>query len=72
MICFKEKRENEGHHINHDDDDDGMDGGDEAVVKRWAKVTILTVEMRRAGDLGWYEYQDMKVIDGSVVRLWRK
>jgi len=73
IICLTEEIENEGDHINHDhdhDDDNGMDGGDEAVVKRWAKATTLTVEMRRAGDLGWYEYQDIRVIDGSVVRLW--
>ncbi|KAL2939806.1 Serine/threonine-protein kinase WNK1 [Bienertia sinuspersici] len=69
---------------NHDDhDDDEMDGGDLdldhdhddvdegvcedecMVIKRWGS-TGSTV------DFGWYNYQDRKVIDGSVVRLWEE
>ncbi|EYU25818.1 hypothetical protein ABFS82_10G078700 [Erythranthe guttata] len=29
-----------------------------------------TMVVMRMGDLGWYRWQDMTVLDGSVVRLW--
>lgn len=78
FTVFEEDREND----QEDDDDnhhDEMDGQDEVeeeknewvVIKRWGSSSELTVEMR-GGDFGWYSYQNRKVIDGSVVRLWRE
>lgn len=65
----EEEREND----DDDGDDDEMEGGDEAVVKRWATGRRLTVEIAsRDFGLEWYGYQHRGVIDGSVVRLWEE
>jgi hypothetical protein len=37
----------------------------EEVSVKWEGMVI-----RRRGDLGWYSYQDMAALNGSVVRLW--
>ena len=68
-----------------DDDDEGIDGEMEAVLRRTSSAperrraaTALAVApweeremaVRRRGDLGWYRHLDMAALDGSVVRLW--
>ncbi|XP_021756693.1 uncharacterized protein LOC110721803 [Chenopodium quinoa] len=76
FTVFCEERENDE---NEDGEVDGGDYNDDdevdeeknewVMIKRWGSSSELTVEMR-GGDLGWYSYQNRKVIDGSVVRLW--
>ncbi|XP_051148639.1 uncharacterized protein LOC127263577 [Andrographis paniculata] len=42
----------------------------EDLAARWCDDwERWTVEMRK-GDLGWYTCQDLRMLDGSVVRLW--
>ncbi|KAG5596185.1 hypothetical protein H5410_037417 [Solanum commersonii] len=51
-----------------DDDDDDQEGEEDHGVEwfeNWEKLLKL-----RNGEMGWYCYQDMKVINGSIVRLW--
>ncbi|GAB4853669.1 hypothetical protein Ancab_017859 [Ancistrocladus abbreviatus] len=53
----------------------GSGGG--MVVRRWERdqeceVVNMMMKKVRMGDMGWYKYQDLKVLDGSVVRLWEK
>ncbi|XP_021750250.1 uncharacterized protein LOC110715940 [Chenopodium quinoa] len=81
FTVFYEERENDegknddgemdGGDYNDDDDEevDEMKNNEWVMIKRWGSSSELTVEMR-GGDLGWYSYQNRKVIDGSVVRLW--
>ncbi|KAH0650612.1 hypothetical protein KY285_030706 [Solanum tuberosum] len=48
-----------------DDDEEGEDddhNGVEWFENNWEKL--------RKGEMGWYCYQDMKVINGNIVRLW--
>ncbi|XP_009608776.1 uncharacterized protein LOC107790985 [Nicotiana tabacum] len=48
--------------------EEGEDGGVELskeLFENWESA----VKMRK-GEMEWYSYQDMRVIDGSVVRLW--
>ncbi|CAO2823142.1 unnamed protein product [Amaranthus hypochondriacus] len=68
------ERENEEEEM-----DDEINGGDEVedkstgfMMKRWNSSPELTVEMRRGDVLRWYSFQNRKVIDGSVVRLWEE
>lgn len=37
----------------------------EEMEVKWEDMVV-----RRRGDLGWYSFQDMAVLNGSVVRLW--
>lgn len=37
----------------------------EEAEAKWESMVL-----RRRGDLGWYCYQDMAALNGSVVRLW--
>ncbi|PUZ70830.1 hypothetical protein GQ55_2G266800 [Panicum hallii var. hallii] len=68
-----------------EDDDNGVDGEVEAVLRRTASAperrraaTALAaapweereMAVRRRGDLGWYRHLDMAALDGSVVRVW--
>lgn len=49
-------------------------GHREVEVVSWEReemeVNWEDMVVRRRGDLGWYSYQDMAVLNGSVVRLW--
>ncbi|KAL3332459.1 hypothetical protein AABB24_032835, partial [Solanum stoloniferum] len=45
-----------------DDEEGEEDHGVEWFENNWEKL--------RKGEMGWYCYQDMKVINGSIVRLW--
>ncbi|OEL31620.1 hypothetical protein BAE44_0007361 [Dichanthelium oligosanthes] len=69
-----------------DEDDDGVDGEVDKVLRRTASAPERRREtvalaaaapweeremaVRRRGDLGWYRHLDMAALDGSVVRLW--
>ncbi|CAI9766608.1 unnamed protein product [Fraxinus pennsylvanica] len=52
---------------------EGGDNGGEAVVNEkrgrwcddWERMMIV-----KMGDMGWYQYLDLTVLDGNVVRLW--
>lgn len=48
--------------------------GHREVEVSWEReeVEVIWEDMvvRRRGDLGWYSYQDMAVLNGNVVRLW--
>ncbi|CAA2965612.1 Hypothetical predicted protein [Olea europaea subsp. europaea] len=52
---------------------EGGDHGGEPVVTEkmgrwcddWERMMIV-----KMGNMGWYQYQDLTVLDGSVVRLW--
>ncbi|XP_019193174.1 PREDICTED: uncharacterized protein LOC109187442 [Ipomoea nil] len=44
-------------------------GGGEVLVKDWYGCWERVMETRM-GEMGWYRYQDITVIDGNVVRLW--
>ncbi|KAL6496448.1 hypothetical protein OROGR_029706 [Orobanche gracilis] len=56
-----------------DDDSDGVCNGGEGAERaklgwrccEWERTMVV-----RMGDLGWHRYQDLTVLDGSVVRLW--
>ncbi|CAK9159243.1 unnamed protein product [Ilex paraguariensis] len=65
-------------YYNEDDDEftsneeevDNRDGeGVEVVAKEWCDGWDRVLRMRN-GDMGWYRYQDLTVLDGNVVRLW--
>ncbi|OIT05887.1 PREDICTED: uncharacterized protein LOC109222908 [Nicotiana attenuata] len=45
------------------------DREEEELSKEWFENWERVLKMRK-GEMGWYSYQDMRVIDGSVVRLW--
>lgn len=56
-----------------DEGNGGCNGGGAAVMsenleRRWDDWERMMVV--RMGDTGWYRCQDLKVLDGSVVRLW--
>ncbi|WOL19830.1 hypothetical protein Cni_G28632 [Canna indica] len=59
------------------EDDREDDGGIQSGARLWATAAWdgdwrweeLTAARRR-WDLGWYRFQDMTALDGSVVRLW--
>ncbi|KAL2553828.1 hypothetical protein Fot_07447 [Forsythia ovata] len=52
---------------------EGGDNGVEAAANErlgrrcddWERMMMV-----KMGDMGWYQYQDLTVLDGSVVRLW--
>ncbi|XP_051131100.1 uncharacterized protein LOC127251449 [Andrographis paniculata] len=58
-------------------DDDGGETDEDAespaaaelvgFCEDWERMLVV-----RMGDLGWYRWQDRAVVDGSVVRLWRR
>lgn len=58
----------------HDERDVNLGGRWNDVVegKEWlSESSSLEVTMKmRMGDMGWYRYQDLTVLDGNVVRLW--
>ncbi|KAL9224644.1 hypothetical protein vseg_000662 [Gypsophila vaccaria] len=61
---------NSGDYYEDEEDDEG-----EAVTltmfdKLWESDDKWSVVETRGGEFGWYDYQDIEVIDGSVVRLW--
>ncbi|KAL6974646.1 hypothetical protein U1Q18_028829 [Sarracenia purpurea var. burkii] len=41
-------------------------GGGDCWCEDWKRV----LRMRMGDEMGWYRYQDLTVLDGSVVRLW--
>ncbi|KAL8137215.1 hypothetical protein V2J09_003216 [Rumex salicifolius] len=48
-------------------------GGDTvAVVEEWRSESAAAAALvaGRREEMGWYRYQDRRVLDGSVVRLW--
>lgn len=51
------------------DGDDGDQKGEDGAVEMWFENWENLLKMRN-GEMGWYRCQDMKVIDGNVVRLW--
>ncbi|KAL2940500.1 Talin-2 [Bienertia sinuspersici] len=72
----------------HDDVDEGVCEDECMVIKRWGSTGSTVEMIRSSSslslssslssssssdyDFGWYNYQDRKVIDGSVVRLWEE
>ncbi|XP_074273579.1 uncharacterized protein LOC141597127 [Silene latifolia] len=74
FTVFYEEGDNEEGYNCGDDVDCGDVEEEEVVIMKWeteTELTELTVENEmRGGELGWYEFQDRMVIDGSVVRLW--
>ncbi|GMH23291.1 hypothetical protein Nepgr_025134 [Nepenthes gracilis] len=51
------------------------EGGGLPIVRRWwrwddDKELDAAATRLRMGDLGWHRYQDLTVLNGSVVRLW--
>ncbi|GAB2246950.1 hypothetical protein Droror1_Dr00006832 [Drosera rotundifolia] len=69
--------EEEVEEIGVDDDVDfgGTGGGGDDVVMRWQEASRCAeleyeVVMMRMREMGWYKFQDLSVLDGSVVRLW--
>lgn len=72
-------------HVEDEEEETTVDGGGvhhEETCPRREVVLTLPWEMeeeeakwggmavRRRGDLGWYSFQDMAALNGSVVRLW--
>ncbi|XP_049414595.1 uncharacterized protein LOC125877303 [Solanum stenotomum] len=53
--------------VSDDDDDDDEEGEDDHNGVEWFENNW---EKLRKGEMGWYCYQDMKVINGNIVRLW--
>ncbi|KAK4342355.1 hypothetical protein RND71_038171 [Anisodus tanguticus] len=66
-VHFKQDDDEEGNG-NEDGDEEGEDDGVE-LSKEWYENWERLLKMRN-GEMGWYYYQDMKVIDGNIVRLW--
>ncbi|KAJ8532089.1 hypothetical protein K7X08_012012 [Anisodus acutangulus] len=66
-VHFKQDDGEEGNG-NEDGDEEGEDDGVE-LSKEWYENWERLLKMRN-GEMGWYYYQDMKVIDGNIVRLW--
>ncbi|KAJ1698656.1 hypothetical protein LUZ63_007168 [Rhynchospora breviuscula] len=55
--------------------DDGEELGPREMELPWERKEVEVkwngiAPVRRRGDLGWYSYQDMAALNGSVVRLW--
>ncbi|XP_055823730.1 uncharacterized protein LOC129892200 [Solanum dulcamara] len=67
-VYFKQDEDGE---CNNDGEGGDQEGEDESVElsKEWFQNWEILLKLRK-GERGWYCYQDMKVIDGSVVRLW--
>ncbi|KAJ3699128.1 hypothetical protein LUZ61_002833 [Rhynchospora tenuis] len=67
-------------HVEDDAEEPIVDDGEEYGTPREMELPWETKEVevkwdgiapvRRRGDLGWYSYQDMAALNGSVVRLW--
>nr|XP_009391218.1 PREDICTED: uncharacterized protein LOC103977437 [Musa acuminata subsp. malaccensis] len=64
-----------------EDDDESEEGEEDGVPGVGCRATALwdggrqldwltARQRRRPDDLGWYRYQDMAALNGSVVRLW--
>lgn len=61
--------------LSESDDQGGEEGEDhgggvmmvneKSSSRRWNEMMVV-----RMGDMGWYRFQDLEVLDGSVVRLW--
>ncbi|MCE3215904.1 hypothetical protein HAX54_004055 [Datura stramonium] len=64
-------KQDEGGEHNGDGEGRDQEGEDDAVElsKEWFENCGKLLKLRK-GETGWYRYQDMKIIDGSVVRLW--
>lgn len=60
-VYFKQDADGVCNRGDHENEDEGVE-----LSKEW----FQNWEKLRKGEMGWYSYQDMKVIDGSVVRLW--
>ena len=66
--------EDEGEGASEEEVDDGgvgslgavVRGGDDGWCENWENLW----RMRIGDDMGWYRYQDLRVMDGNVVRLW--
>lgn len=66
------------YHCSEDDDDDeAVKEHDQDELDTWLVAAGLlgmdrtpTLPVGRTADLGWYESQNMSILDGSVVRLW--
>ncbi|KAJ4816542.1 transmembrane protein [Rhynchospora pubera] len=67
-------------HVEDEAEEPIVDDGEEFSTPRevelsWERQEVEVkwdgiVPLRRRGDLGWYSYQDMAALNGSVVRLW--
>ncbi|MCE5167228.1 hypothetical protein HAX54_043442, partial [Datura stramonium] len=66
---FKQDEGGEHNGDGEDCDQEGEDDVDVEFCEEWFENWERFLKMR-SGEMGWYSYQDMKVIDGSVVRLW--
>ncbi|KAI3447244.1 hypothetical protein Pfo_003909 [Paulownia fortunei] len=71
-LYFNEDDFREGDEGGEDEDSGGCNGGGAVVSEKlgwwcddWERTMVV-----RMGDMGWYRCQDLKVLDGSVVRLW--
>ncbi|XP_038988096.1 uncharacterized protein LOC120112585 [Phoenix dactylifera] len=49
---------------------DGVSDGRAPLTAPWEGFGWEGLMVRRRGDLGWYRYQDLTALNGSVVRLW--
>lgn len=67
----REEEEDRGDDVNGEaDGEEGCIGGEKqwvGVGEGWWEVTM---RMRMGDHMGFYSYQDLTVLDGSVVRLW--
>ncbi|URD93495.1 hypothetical protein MUK42_00947 [Musa troglodytarum] len=55
-----------------EEDVDSVSDVDRRVTAPWSGggCGLEWAVVKRRGDLGWYRYQDMTALDGSVVKLW--
>ncbi|CAL9182782.1 uncharacterized protein LOC135636060 [Musa acuminata AAA Group] len=55
-----------------EEDVDSVSDVDRRVTAPWSGGVcgLEWAVVQRRGDLGWYRYQDMTALDGSVVKLW--
>ncbi|KAL2503345.1 hypothetical protein Fot_37193 [Forsythia ovata] len=61
---------NEGDYREGGEDGESEDNGGGRVASEKLERWCNHWERVRMGDMGWYKYQDLTVLDGSVVRLW--
>ncbi|CAI9780326.1 unnamed protein product [Fraxinus pennsylvanica] len=52
------------------EDGDNGDGATASEKLGWCCDDWESMMVMKMGDMGWYQYQDLTVLDGSVVRLW--
>ncbi|KAM3395012.1 hypothetical protein P3S68_004016 [Capsicum galapagoense] len=67
-VYFKQYEESEHNGDGECHDQEGEDNDVESC-EEWFENWDRLLRMKK-GEMGWYSYQDTKVIDGNVVRLW--